>query len=153
MQELAHFEAAALSFVGRLSMNGSCRFRLAQWKATKLAQALAVQPMFSQGMIYAPARDWAEQVITEMSMFPVCGWSASQDFCIKRLSRSRCQDIAAPEGNGARWWVRPRDPLPPVGHAMSATRYAVTMLRYAKTGAAQASFDRDLRYPVVGIAW
>jgi hypothetical protein len=29
--------------------------------------------MFSQGMIYAPARDWAEQVITEMSMFPVCG--------------------------------------------------------------------------------
>jgi hypothetical protein len=30
MQELAHFEAAALSFVGRLSMNGSCRFRLAQ---------------------------------------------------------------------------------------------------------------------------
>jgi hypothetical protein len=35
---------------------------------------------------------------------------------------------------------------------MSATRYAVTMLRYAKTGAAQASFDRDLRYPALGIA-
>jgi phage terminase large subunit-like protein len=34
---------------------------------------------------------------------------------------------------------------------MSATRYAVTMLRYAKTGAAQASFDRDLRYPALGL--
>ena len=39
-------------------------------KGDKLARALAVQPMFSQGMIYAPARDWAEMVITEMSMFP-----------------------------------------------------------------------------------
>jgi phage terminase large subunit-like protein len=26
--------------------------------------------MFSQGMIYARDRDWAEMVITEMSMFP-----------------------------------------------------------------------------------
>jgi phage terminase large subunit-like protein len=35
---------------------------------------------------------------------------------------------------------------------MSATRYAVTMLRYAKTGAAQANFDRDIHYPRAGIA-
>jgi phage terminase large subunit-like protein len=40
-------------------------------KGDKLARALAVQPMFSQGMIYAPDRDWAELVITEMSMFPM----------------------------------------------------------------------------------
>jgi predicted phage terminase large subunit-like protein len=39
-------------------------------KGDKVARALAVQPMFSQGMVYAPARDWAETVITEMSMFP-----------------------------------------------------------------------------------
>jgi predicted phage terminase large subunit-like protein len=39
-------------------------------KGDKVARALSVQPMFSQGMIYAPARDWAELVITEMSMFP-----------------------------------------------------------------------------------
>jgi predicted phage terminase large subunit-like protein len=39
-------------------------------RGDKVARALAVQPMFSQGMVYAPAREWAELVITEMSMFP-----------------------------------------------------------------------------------
>jgi phage terminase large subunit-like protein len=34
------------------------------------ARALAVQQMFSQGMIYAPNRDWADPMITEMSLFP-----------------------------------------------------------------------------------
>jgi predicted phage terminase large subunit-like protein len=42
-----------------------------QVKGDKLARALAVQPMFSQGMVYAPDRDWADLVITEMSMFPL----------------------------------------------------------------------------------
>jgi predicted phage terminase large subunit-like protein len=36
-------------------------------KGDKVARALAVQPMFSQGMIFAPNREWAEMVITEMS--------------------------------------------------------------------------------------
>jgi phage terminase large subunit-like protein len=40
-------------------------------KGDKLSRALAVQPIFTQGMIYAPGRDWSELVITEMSMFPV----------------------------------------------------------------------------------
>jgi phage terminase large subunit-like protein len=40
-------------------------------KGDKLARALAVQPIFSQMMIYAPARNWADLVITEMSMFPM----------------------------------------------------------------------------------
>jgi predicted phage terminase large subunit-like protein len=40
-------------------------------KGDKLSRALAVQPIFTQQMIYAPARDWSELVITEMSMFPV----------------------------------------------------------------------------------
>jgi predicted phage terminase large subunit-like protein len=44
---------------------------LRQVKGDKLSRALAVQPIFTQGMIYAPARDWSELVITEMSMFPV----------------------------------------------------------------------------------
>ncbi|HEY4859300.1 MAG TPA: hypothetical protein VII14_05095 [Xanthobacteraceae bacterium] len=29
-------------------------------RGDKVARALAVQPLFSQGMIYTPARDWAE---------------------------------------------------------------------------------------------
>jgi predicted phage terminase large subunit-like protein len=42
-------------------------------KGDKVARALAVQPMFSQGMVYAPNKDWAELVIGEMSVFPtVC---------------------------------------------------------------------------------
>jgi predicted phage terminase large subunit-like protein len=39
-------------------------------KGDKVARALAVQPMLSQGMVYAPERDWSDMVITEMSMFP-----------------------------------------------------------------------------------
>lgn len=36
----------------------------------KVARALAVQPTFSQQMVYAPAREWSELVIDEMSVFP-----------------------------------------------------------------------------------
>ncbi len=39
-------------------------------KGDKVARALAVQPTFSQGMVYAPDRDWAEMVIEEMEVFP-----------------------------------------------------------------------------------
>lgn len=39
----------------------------------KVARALAVQPSFSQGMIYIPYpyREWGEKVVEEMSMFPM----------------------------------------------------------------------------------
>ena len=40
-------------------------------KGDKVARALAVQPIFSNEQVYAPARDWSELVITEMSMFPM----------------------------------------------------------------------------------
>ncbi len=36
----------------------------------KYARALAVQPTFSQLLVYAPARDWSEMVIDEMENFP-----------------------------------------------------------------------------------
>src|SRR6266853_3562327 len=36
----------------------------------KVARAIAVQPAWAQGLIYAPARDWAEMVKDEMAMFP-----------------------------------------------------------------------------------
>jgi phage terminase large subunit-like protein len=39
-------------------------------KGDKVARALAVQPMFSQGMIFAPNRDWAEMTILELQLFP-----------------------------------------------------------------------------------
>lgn len=53
------------------------RFGLQDWsvqlcpvKGDKVARALACQPTFSQMMVYAPAREWAEEVITEMATFP-----------------------------------------------------------------------------------
>ena len=53
------------------------RYGLQQWAiierpvvGDKFARALAVQPTFSQLMVYAPTRDWAEMVIEEMEVFP-----------------------------------------------------------------------------------
>lgn len=36
----------------------------------KVSRAVAVQPTWSQGMIYAPDRQWAQDVIDEMDVFP-----------------------------------------------------------------------------------
>jgi predicted phage terminase large subunit-like protein len=36
----------------------------------KVARAYAVQHLFSDGMVYAPDRDWADMVMTEMASFP-----------------------------------------------------------------------------------
>jgi phage terminase large subunit-like protein len=39
-------------------------------KGSKEARAYAAQPTFSQGLVFAPDRDWAEMVIEEMEAFP-----------------------------------------------------------------------------------
>jgi predicted phage terminase large subunit-like protein len=53
------------------------RYWLRRWgiqlcpvKGDKLSRALAVQPTFSQLIVYAPVRDWAQMVIDEMANFP-----------------------------------------------------------------------------------
>lgn len=43
---------------------------LCQVAGSKEARAYAAQPTFSQLLVYAPAREWAEQVIEEMESFP-----------------------------------------------------------------------------------
>jgi predicted phage terminase large subunit-like protein len=63
-------------------------------KGDKLARALAVQPMFSQGMIYAPDRDWADLVITEMSMFPLGRFSDLTDSASQGLKYLRDVGLA-----------------------------------------------------------
>ena len=45
--------------------------KLCPVKGSKEARALAAQPTFSQLLVYAPARDWAEDVISEMESFPM----------------------------------------------------------------------------------
>jgi len=44
--------------------------QLVEPKGDKMARALSVQPAFSQGMIYAPDREWAHMVQDEMGKFP-----------------------------------------------------------------------------------
>jgi predicted phage terminase large subunit-like protein len=44
--------------------------QMAEPKGDKVARALSVQPTFSQGLVYAPDREWAEMVIAEMEVFP-----------------------------------------------------------------------------------
>jgi predicted phage terminase large subunit-like protein len=39
-------------------------------KGDKVARALSVQPTLSQGMVWAPDRDWSDMVIEEASKFP-----------------------------------------------------------------------------------
>jgi len=43
---------------------------LVEPKGDKVARALAVQPTFSQEMVYAPDRGWADAVKDEMAVFP-----------------------------------------------------------------------------------
>ena len=39
-------------------------------KGDKVARALAVQPTFAGGLVYAPVKDWSDMVISEMAVFP-----------------------------------------------------------------------------------
>jgi phage terminase large subunit-like protein len=66
-------------------------------KGDKLARAVAVQPIFTQGMIYAPARDWSELVITEMSMFPVGRYKDLTDSATQALKYLRDVGLADTE--------------------------------------------------------
>jgi phage terminase large subunit-like protein len=53
--------------------------------------------MFSQGMIYAPDRDWAEMVITEMSMFPAGRYDDLSDSSSQGLKYLRDIGLAQSE--------------------------------------------------------
>lgn len=39
-------------------------------KGDKVARALSVQPIFAQGLVYAPEREWSAMVLDEMEVFP-----------------------------------------------------------------------------------
>ena len=60
----------------------------------KYARALAVQPMFSNLMIYAPVRDWAEMVIEEMEVFPKGKYADLTDSTSQALKYARDVGLA-----------------------------------------------------------
>jgi hypothetical protein len=67
---------------------------LCQVKGDKVARALAIQPMFSSYGIYAPAMDFAELVITEMSLFPMGRYSDCTDSATQALKYLRDHGMA-----------------------------------------------------------
>ena len=71
--------------------------QLCQPKGDKLARALAVQPIFSQGTVYAPDREWADLVITEMSLFPAGRFSDLTDSTSQGLKYLRDVGLAQSE--------------------------------------------------------
>lgn len=77
------------------------RYGLQDWavhllpiKGDKVARALAVQPIFTQGLIYAPKRGWSEMVIDEAAMFPKGKYSDLVDSMTLALKWMRDRGLA-----------------------------------------------------------
>ncbi len=86
-------------------------------KGDKVARALAVQPSFSQLLVYAPDRDWAHMVQDEMATFPKGRYddltdSATQAF--KYLRDNGLLRTEEEEATEATERVRHRSPMPPL---------------------------------------
>ncbi len=60
----------AVQEIQRLHGTEGWNVQIAQPHGDKVARAYAVQPVFSQLLVYAPDRDWADMVMDEMSSFP-----------------------------------------------------------------------------------
>src|SRR5215472_17146780 len=70
-------------------------------KGDKVARALAVQPMFSGGQIYAPARDWSEMAITELASFPMGRYDDLTDSSTQALKFLRDVGLAQTDAEKA----------------------------------------------------
>jgi phage terminase large subunit-like protein len=73
--------------------------------------------MFSQGLIYAPERDWSELAITEMSMFPAGRYDDLTDSATQALKYLRDVGLANTDEEERQAEIetvmRYRRPLPP----------------------------------------
>lgn len=67
--------------------------KLCPVKGSKEARALAAQPTFSQLLVYAPARDWAEAVIEEMEAFPKHKYKDLTDSATQAIKFMRDQGL------------------------------------------------------------
>ena len=62
---------------------------LADAKGDKIARLTSVQPIFSQGLVWAPDRDWADMVINELVNFPKYKFDDLADCTSCALKRMR----------------------------------------------------------------
>lgn len=72
--------------IRRLLRVGECSVVLVNPVGDKVARLHAVQPMFADGMIFAPEKAWAEMVITEVSQFPKGKYADFTDTCSQALA-------------------------------------------------------------------
>lgn len=54
----------------RLHAGAGFGVQLINPKGDKVARAYAVQPLFEDGMVYAPDREWSDKIISQMATFP-----------------------------------------------------------------------------------
>jgi predicted phage terminase large subunit-like protein len=87
--------------------------RVCPVRGDKVSRALAVQPLFAQGLIWAPNRDWANLMIDEAAMFPLGRRDDLTDSCSMALSHMRNvgllhtdEEVAAAKAEAA--YPRPR---------------------------------------------
>lgn len=63
-------------------------------KGDKVARALAVQPTFTEGLIFAPSRDWADMMIDEAAIFPKGKYDDLVDSMTQALKYLRATGLA-----------------------------------------------------------
>jgi len=68
--------------------------QLCQVAGSKEARAYAAQPTFSQLLVYAPARDWADMVIDEMESFPKHKYRDLTDSATQAIKHLRASGLA-----------------------------------------------------------
>ena len=68
--------------------------QLCQVKGDKLARAMSVIPTFTQGLVYAPIRDWSDMVISEMATFPRGRYDDLTDSTVQALRYLRDAGLA-----------------------------------------------------------
>lgn len=100
------------------------RFGLQDWaiqlcpvSGDKYARALACQATFSQGLVYAPLRDWADLVIDEMATFPKHKYKDLTDSATQAIKHLRDIGLAQTDEEAAAAEterVRHRSNPPPV---------------------------------------
>lgn len=69
--------------------------QLVKPKGDKVARAYSVQPLFTQGVVYAPDKDWAEEVIDQCERFPKAAHDDLVDSTTQALRWIRDNGLAA----------------------------------------------------------
>ena len=82
----------------RLHFDENWSVQLVNPKGDKVTRALAAQPTFAQGLVYAPVKDWSQMVIDEMEVFPKGRYDDLTDSSTMAISFLRSSGILQTDG-------------------------------------------------------